>query len=102
MLWLLLMQLQLLLLMHINMPNGLKSQEQISSNGTAVGVHIVNTVPTQYMTRSRIHERTTSLRFLGIILIVLRLEVSVWISETIGKGVWFSIRFSSFLLYSIL
>jgi hypothetical protein len=30
--------------------------------------------------RSRIHERTISLRFLGIILRVLRLEVSVWIS----------------------
>jgi hypothetical protein len=30
--------------------------------------------------RSRIHERTVSLRFLGIILRVLRLEVSVWIS----------------------
>ncbi len=30
--------------------------------------------------RSRVHERTISLRFLGIILRVLRLEVSVWIS----------------------
>ncbi len=30
--------------------------------------------------RSRIHERTISFRFLGIILRVLRLEVSVWIS----------------------
>jgi hypothetical protein len=49
--------------------------------------------------RTRIHERTITLRFLGIILRVLRLEVSVWISYTIGKGVWFSIRFSSFLLY---
>ncbi len=29
----------------------------------------------------------------------LRFEVSVWISSTIGKGVWFSISFSSFLLY---
>jgi hypothetical protein len=29
-------------------------------------------------TRSRIHERTTSLRFLGIILRVLKLEVSVY------------------------
>jgi hypothetical protein len=45
--------------------------------------------------RSRIHERTILLRFLGIILRVLRLEVPVWISETIGKGAWFSIRFSS-------
>ncbi len=34
----------------------------------------------------RIHERTISVRFLCIILRVLRLEVSVWISETIGKG----------------
>ncbi len=32
------------------------------------------------LTCSRIHERTISLRFLGIILRVLRLEVSVWIS----------------------
>jgi hypothetical protein len=31
----------------------------------------------------------------------LRLEDSVWISSTIGKGVWFSIRFYSFLLYSV-
>jgi hypothetical protein len=30
--------------------------------------------------RSRIHEHTISLRILGIILRVLRLEVSVWIS----------------------
>jgi hypothetical protein len=30
---------------------------------------------------------------------VLRLEVSAWISEIIGKGVWFSIRLSSFILY---
>jgi hypothetical protein len=40
----------------------------------------------------RIHERTFSLRFLGIILRVLKLEVSVWISQTIGMGVWFFIR----------
>ncbi len=51
--------------------------------------------------RSRIHERIISLGFLGIVLKVLRLEVSVWISQTIGKGVWFSIRFSSCLLYSV-
>ncbi len=47
--------------------------------------------------RSRIHDRTNSLRFLGIILRVLRIEIS----QTIGKGVWFSIRFSSFLLSSV-
>ncbi len=28
-------------------------------------------------------------------------EVSVRISEAIGQGFWFSIRFSSFLLYSV-
>jgi hypothetical protein len=33
------------------------------------------------------------------LLRVLRLEVSVWISLTIGKGVWFSFRFFSFFLY---
>jgi ribosomal protein S27E len=33
-----------------------------------------------YVYRSRIHERTITLRFLGIILRVLILEVSVWIS----------------------
>ncbi len=49
--------------------------------------------------RSRIHERTITLRLLGIILRGLRLEVSVWISKFIGKGVRFSIRFSSLLLY---
>jgi hypothetical protein len=36
--------------------------------------------------RRRIHERTISLMCLGIILRILRLEVFVWISETIGKG----------------
>jgi hypothetical protein len=43
------------------------------------------------MYRSRIHKRTVSLRFLGINLRVFRLEVSVWISSTIGRGVWFFI-----------
>jgi hypothetical protein len=47
-------------------------------------------------TRSRIHERTFSLRFLGIILRVLKLDVSVWISQTIGMGVWFLSGFPSF------
>ena len=44
---------------------------------------------------------TVSLCFLGIILRVLRLEIFVWISKTIGKGggVTFYIRFSSFLHY---
>jgi hypothetical protein len=37
-------------------------------------------------------ELTISLRCLSIILIVLRLEVSVWISLTEGKGVWLSIQ----------
>jgi hypothetical protein len=46
--------------------------------------------------RSRIHERTILLRFLGMILRTLRLEVSLYISETIGKGVWFSFRFPPF------
>jgi hypothetical protein len=41
--------------------------------------------------RNRIHERRISWRFLGIILRVLRLEVSMWIR--------FSIRFFSFLLF---
>ncbi len=36
---------------------------------------------------------------LGIIEKIHRLEVSLCISETIGKGPWFFIRFSSFLLY---
>jgi hypothetical protein len=40
-------------------------------------------------------------RILGTIFGVLRLEVSVWISLTIRKGLWFSPRFSSFLLYSV-
>ncbi len=34
----------------------------------------------ELLNRSRIHERPISLRLLGIILRVLRLEVSVWIS----------------------
>jgi hypothetical protein len=37
--------------------------------------------------RSRIHERSIAVRFLGIILRVLRFKVSVWISKTIGKRV---------------
>ncbi len=48
--------------------------------------------------RSRINECAITLRFLGIMK-VLRLEVSAWIILTIGKEVWFSIRFSSFLIY---
>jgi hypothetical protein len=35
------------------------------------------------------------------ILRVLRLEVSAWISWTIEKGLWSSIRFSSFIFYSV-
>ncbi len=50
---------------------------------------------------SQDHEHTNSLRFLGILLRVLRLEVSVWIYQTIVKRVWFSIKFSSFFLYSV-
>jgi hypothetical protein len=46
------------------------------------------------LSRSRVHERTISFMFLGIIF-----RVILWISETTGRGVWFSIRFSSFLLY---
>jgi hypothetical protein len=44
-------------------------------------------LPKEY--RSRIHERKISLKFLSIILRVLTLEVSVWISKTIMKGVRF-------------
>jgi hypothetical protein len=50
----------------------------------------------RFETRRRIHERTISLRFLVLIWRVLRLEVSVWISKTMGKGVWFFIRFPPF------
>ncbi len=39
---------------------------------------LVHQLLLQPMTRSRIHERTISLRFLDIILRVLRLEVSVY------------------------
>jgi hypothetical protein len=39
-----------------------------------------------------------SMWFLGIILRVLKLEVSVWIS---WKRMWLTIRFSSFLLYRV-
>ncbi len=48
---------------------------------------------------SQIHEGTISLRFLGIILRVLRPEVSEWIGK--GKGYSSGIRFSSYLLYSV-
>jgi hypothetical protein len=41
---------------------------------------------------SQIPESSISLRFLCIILRVLRREVSVWISKIIWKGIWFSIR----------
>ncbi len=42
------------------------------------------------------------MRFLGIILRVLRLDVSVWISEAIGRGVWLLQGFPpfSFTVYS--
>ncbi len=41
------------------------------------------------VSRSQIHERTITLRFLGIILRVLRHEVSVWFFLSTRKGVWF-------------
>ncbi len=41
------------------------------------GKYLVQILPAFTLTSSRIHERTISLRFLGIILRVLRLEVSV-------------------------
>jgi hypothetical protein len=44
-------------------------------------------------------QKPNSMWFLGTILRVLRLEVSIWVSWTIGNGVLFSIRFFSFLLY---
>jgi hypothetical protein len=54
--------------------------------------------PSVCVSWSRIHERTISLRFLG----KSWLEVSAWITRTIGKGVWFSFRFFpfSFTVYS--
>jgi hypothetical protein len=39
---------------------------------------LIHQLQLQTMTRSRIHERTISLRFLGIILRILRFEVSVY------------------------
>jgi hypothetical protein len=58
-----------------------------------------STPPPSIDDRSQILERSTSLRFLGIILRVLRLEVSVWISQTIGKGsmVFYHVFLLSFL-----
>ncbi len=53
------------------------------------------------VSRSRIHERTILLRFLGIILRALRLKVLNGFLKIIGKGVWLSIRFPSFLLDSV-
>jgi hypothetical protein len=41
-------------------------------------MHLLSSI--EIHSRSRIHERTITLRFLGITLKVLRLEVSVWIS----------------------
>ncbi len=46
-----------------------------------------------------LNERTTNKIVEVSGLRVLRLEVSGWISKTIGKGVRFPMRFSSFLLY---
>jgi hypothetical protein len=53
------------------------------------------------VSRSRIHERTISMKFLDIILRVLRLRVLNGFLNIIGKGVWLSIRFSSFFLYIV-
>ncbi len=41
-----------------------------------------------------------TLRFLGIILRVVSLEFFVWISQTRGKGVRFSVSYFSFTVYS--
>ncbi len=51
--------------------------------------------------RSRIHEHTISLRFLEKIWRVLRLEVSEWFFYNHREGGMVSIRFSSFLLFSL-
>ncbi len=49
--------------------------------------------------RSRIHERTIAFRFLGKILRVFGLEVCmVFLNHWEEGGIWYSIRFSSFLL----
>jgi DNA-directed RNA polymerase beta subunit len=52
--------------------------ERLMISSDAFDVEVKCTLLYEY--RSRIHECTNSLRFLGIILRVLRLEVSVWIS----------------------
>jgi hypothetical protein len=43
-------------------------------------LYIIHATDIQNKYRSQIHDHTISLRFLGIILRVLRREVSVWIS----------------------
>jgi hypothetical protein len=53
-----------------------------------------------YDSVSRIHDYTISLRFLGTIMRVFRLEVSVWIPETIGRGVHQVYLLSSFTVYN--
>jgi hypothetical protein len=50
--------------------------------------------------RSRTHERTILLRFLGIIFTVLGLKVSVWISSTIEYGFLSGFPPLSFTVYS--
>jgi hypothetical protein len=53
-----------------------------SNNRISASAYTRNLVETgtDNMTGSRINERTITMRFLGIILRVLRLEVSVWFS----------------------
>jgi hypothetical protein len=51
------------------------------------------------LTANKLEAEFTNVLYSFIEVSVLRLEVSVWISKTIGKGVWFFIMFSSFLLY---
>jgi hypothetical protein len=46
-------------------------------------------------------QKPNSFEILYVIFIVLRLEVSLWISYTTVEEIWFTMRFSSFLLYSV-
>ncbi len=62
--------------------SGLASLEEGAAAGSGTGgsraPRLVKYSLASSVTRSRIHERTISLRFLGIILRVLRLEISMY------------------------
>jgi hypothetical protein len=79
-------------------------ESQMISPHVQMGYNPYRDQASWHVPRSRIHKRIISLRFLGIVLRVFRLEGWGFCIDILNHRevwVWFSIKFSSFLLYSV-